>query len=270
MVNGILAAYERFGASGSGVSDVREHSIVIAPTGRLRAAINMGNPILAYRDSSTRLPAGVSVDLAHAYGQELGVGIDLIIFESAGESVAAVARDEADLGFFAVDPLRAQDIGFTSPYVLIEGCYLVAEASPLVSNAEVDRAGHVVVVGKGSAYDLFLTRTFDHAQLLRAPTSPSVVDTFLEHRADAAAGVRQQLEADARRIAGLRLLPGRFMVIQQAMGTPKVRGGGALTRLRAFVERMKSCGFVEAALRRHRIDGASVAPAGATDWRDES
>jgi polar amino acid transport system substrate-binding protein len=230
------------------------------PTGKLRASINLGNPILANADPAGK-PFGVSVDLANEFARRLGVGIELVVFDAAGKSVQAVTDEQADIGFFAIDPLRGAGIAFTAPYVLIEGCYLVRDASPLVANEEVDRAGRTVTVGKGSAYDLYLTRELKHATIVRSPTSPTVVDTFVEQRADVAAGVKQQLEADARRLGGLRLLPGRFMVIQQAMGLPKGRGAAAATCLASFVEEMKASGFVAAALARHRIEGASVAPA---------
>jgi polar amino acid transport system substrate-binding protein len=234
----------------------------LAPTGRLRAAINTGNPILAHADPSAAGGAdGVSVDLARAFARLLGVALELVVFDNAGKSVDAVTQERADIGFFAVDPLRGAGIAFSAPYVLIEGSYLVAEGSPIRSNAEVDRPGQVVVVGQGSAYDLYLTREIKHATLLRAPTSPAVVDTYLRERADVAAGVRQQLEADARRLGGLRLLNGRFMVIQQAMGLPKGRGEEAAECLRGFVEAMKATGFVAEAMARHGIEGASVAPA---------
>ena len=230
------------------------------PTGSLRASINLGNPILANTDPATGAPCGVSVDLAHAFAQRLGVGIELVVFDAAGKSVQAVTDEKADIGFFAVDPLRGAGIAFTAPYVLIEGCYLVRDESPIRANEEVDRAGQSVVVGKGSAYDLHLTRELRNATIVRAPTSRAVVDTFVGQRADVAAGVRQQLEADAKRLGGLRLLDGRFMVIQQAMGTPKGRGPAAATFLAAFVEEMKAGGFVASALARHGIRGASVAP----------
>ncbi len=230
------------------------------PLGRLRAAINLGNPILANRDPRSGEPVGVSVDLATAFATHLGTGIELVVFDAAGKSVDAVTQEQADIGFFAVDPLRGAGIAFTAPYVLIEGCYLVTEASPIRANAEVDRAGHVVVVGKGSAYDLHLTRELKHASIVRSPTSPTVVDTFVSQKADVAAGVKQQLEIDARRIGGLRMLEGRFMVIQQAMGTPKGRGPEAAQCLARFVEEMKRSGFIAASLARHGIYGASVAP----------
>jgi polar amino acid transport system substrate-binding protein len=204
---------------------------------------------------------GVSIDLAHAFAKRLGVDIELIVFESAGKSVDAVTNEQADIGFFAVDPLRGEGISFTAPYVLIEGSYLVKNDSPLRANEEVDRAGTRVTVGKGSAYDLYLTRELKHAEIQRAPTSPAVVDTFLAEGTDVAAGVKQQLEADARRLPGLRLLPGRFMVIQQAMGTPKGRGPAAAAELATFLEEMKANGFVAEALKRHNIQGATVAPA---------
>jgi polar amino acid transport system substrate-binding protein len=230
------------------------------PTGKLRASINLGNPILAYQDEDGSA-RGVSVDLAGEFARLLGVELELVVVDAAGKSVDVVASEQADIGFFAIDPVRGANIAFSAAYVLIEGCYLVKADSPLRANEEVDQAAHRVVVGKGSAYDLFLTRSLQHAQILRSPTSPTVVDTFLELGAEVAAGVRQQLEADAQRFGGLRLLDGRFMVIQQAMGTPKSRGDAAADFLNRFVERMKASGFVAKALERHQVQGATVAPA---------
>jgi len=230
------------------------------PTGKLRASINLGNPVLAKRDPGSGSPVGVSIDLANNFAKQLGVGIEFVLFDSAGKSVEAVTREQADIGFFAVDPFRGQGIAFTAPYVLMEGCYLVRQDSKIQSNEEVDSPEHRVVVGKGSAYDLFLTRELHHARIVRATTSPAVVDVFVEQKMDVAAGVKQQLEAGAQRFPGLRLLPGRFMVIQQAMGLPKGRGAEAAAILGKYVEEMKTSGFVAQALSRHGIQGASVAP----------
>ncbi|MEX3940294.1 ABC transporter substrate-binding protein [Paraburkholderia sp. BR10937] len=232
-----------------------------APTGTLRASINLGNPILANRDAASGEPFGVSVDLARAFAQHLGVPLELVVFDAAGKSVEAVSDERADFGFFAVDPKRGETIAFTAPYVLIEGFYLVRNDSPLRTNAEVDQPDNRVAVGKGSAYDLFLTRELKQAQIVRAPTSPTVVQTFLEQGLEVAAGVKQQLEADVAKVGGLRLLDERFMVIRQAMGVAKRRGPQATEALGAFVEMMKASGFVAEALARHAIAGASVAPA---------
>ncbi|MDB5838984.1 MAG: hypothetical protein JWQ23_936 [Herminiimonas sp.] len=231
-----------------------------APTGRLRASINLGNPILANRNPQTGEAAGVSVDLAREFARRLGIEIELVVLDTAGKSVETVRSEQADIGFFAIDPLRGEGILFTAPYVLIEGSYLVRANSPLENNDEVDNAAHRVTVGAGSAYDLYLTRALKHAKIARAPSSPAVVETFLAENHDVAAGVKQQLEFDAARNPGLRLLPGRFMVIEQAMGTPKSRGQQAVDCLAAFVEEMKASGFVADALDRHGIQGAAVAP----------
>lgn len=231
----------------------------LAPTGILRAAINVGNPILANLDADGQ-PFGVSIDLARGLAQLLGVDIELLVFDAAGKSVETVTQEKADFGFFAVDPVRGAGIAFTAPYVLIEGAYLVREDSPITDNAEVDHTGNRVVVGEGSAYDLYLSREIKHAEILRSPTSPSVMDTFVSQGAEVAAGVKQQLEADVRRMPGLRLLPGRFMVIQQAMGLPKSRSAAAVQFLHNYVEDMKTSGFVAEALLRHGIQGAAVAP----------
>lgn len=230
----------------------------LAPTGRLRAAINFGNPILAQKNASGE-PAGVSVDLARELGRRLGVPVDLVTFDAAGKVVNAVKDAAVDIGFVAIDPVRGADMLQTQAYVLIEGAYLVRQDSPIRSNDEVDRPGRRIVVGRGSAYDLYLTREVKAATLERAPSSPEVTDFFVAQQLDVAAGVKQQLQADARRLPGLRLLDGRFMVINQAMGLPKGRDAG-LAYLERFIEDMKRSGFVSQALARHGIDGAVVAP----------
>ena len=232
-----------------------------APAGALRASINLGNSILANRDAATGRPVGVSIDLAKGLAERLGVALELVVFDAAAKSVEALATGRADVGFFAIDPLRAEDIAFTAAYVLIEGAFLVRADSPIHGNDQVDRAGHRVAVGKGSAYDLYLSRELREAQLVRAPTSQTVVDTFVAEGLEVAAGVKQQMQADASRLSGLRLLPGRFMVIAQAMGMPRGRGESASLYLRRYVEEMKAIGFVAQALARHGIEGASVAPA---------
>ena len=231
-----------------------------APTGKLRAAINLGNAVLAGKDTASGAATGVSVDLANEFARRLGVAIELVVVDIAAKSVDVVTRGDADIGFFAIDPKRGEHIAFTAAYVLIEGAYMVREDSPLHANEEVDRAGHTVVVGQGSAYDLYLTRELKNASLLRAPSSPAVVDTFLREGADVAANVKQQLEIDAKRLGGVRLLPGRFMVIQQAMGCARSRGADAAAQLAKFVEEMKAGGFVAQALARHKIEGATIAP----------
>lgn len=234
---------------------------VFAPTGTLRASINLGNPVLARIDPGTGQPVGVSVDLATELAKRLGVPLHLVPVDSAGASVDNVNRGNADIGFFAIDPKRGQEISFTGPYVLIEGFYAVRDSSPIATNQQVDQPGVTVAVGQGSAYDLFLTRELHRATIVRIPTSPAVVQAFVAQHLDVAAGVKQQLEKDAA-AGGLRLLPQRFMVIRQAMGVPKSRGDEAAAYLSTFVGEMRTSGFVAASLERHRIAGAEVAKDG--------
>lgn len=234
---------------------------LFAPTGVLRASINTGNPVLARRDSPTEAPYGVSIDIAKTFAERLGVGVEFVVFDSANQSVDAVANGQADIGFFAVDPKRGESIAFTEPYLLIEGFYLVPEASPIHGNPDVDQAGIRVAVGSGSAYDLFLSRELKQAEIVRAPNPKAVVPMFLEQKLEVAAGVKQQLQADMEIHAGYRLLPERFMVIRQAMGLARNRGEDAHAYLSAFVEGFKAAGLVEKFLVQHGIQGATVAPA---------
>ena len=232
---------------------------LLAPTGRLRASINLGNPILAGVDPATGRARGVSVDLAQALAGRLGLPLETIEFPAAARSVDAVVSGVADVGFFAIDPLRGADIAFTDAYILIEGAYLVRADSPCQGNDDVDRAGTRVAVGQGSAYDLFLTRELKQAAFVRVAGAAQVVEALRAGAADVAGGIRQVLVEAAARAPGLRILPGRFMVIRQAMGLARERGPAAEAALRAFVEEMKANGFVADALLRHAVAGATVA-----------
>ena len=237
--------------------DVGKSSIVneLAPTGKLRVGINFGNMVLA--QGTREAPRGITPDLARELGKRLGVPVVLIPFKAAGKTFEALKKGTLDIVFLAIEPVRAAEVEFTAPYVLIEGVYLVPKDSPLKTIADVDRAGVRIGVNKDSAYDLFLTRTLKHAKLLRAESG---IDLFVRDKLEAAAGIKQPLAAFARTNPGVRLLDGRFMEIRQAMGTPKGRGAG--TRyLRAFVEEMKASGFVADALRRSHQPDAAVAPA---------
>ncbi|WP_263770412.1 ABC transporter substrate-binding protein [Propionivibrio soli] len=231
---------------------------LFAPGGKLRAAINLGNAVLARRSFPDKPPYGVTIDMATEFAQRLGVGLELVAVDTAQQSVEAIAEGLADIGFFAIDPKRGEQIAFTEPYLLIEGSYLVREASPVRTNEDVDRHGRRVVVGRGSAYDLFLSRSLKEAELVRAPNTQAVVDLFMEQQIDVAASVKQQLEADMRRYPDLRLLPGHFMIIRQAMGVARARGEETAAQLTGFVEELKANGFIAQSLARHGVEGATV------------
>lgn len=231
-----------------------------APSGALRVAINLGNPILASTEGGSVQPSGISVDIATQLARRLTVPIEFVVVDAAAKSVEAVANGHADVGFFAVDPVRAADIAFTQPYLVIEGCYLVNRDSTVTTNNQVDAAQIRVVVGAGSAYDLFLTRELQHAQIVRARTSPIVVETFMARRLEVAAGVRQQLQADAKRYEHLRLLEEPFMQIRQAIGISRARGPAASRYLDRFIDELKTSGEIGELIARHGIEGVLVAP----------
>ena len=231
----------------------------LAPRGQLRAAINFGNPVLANRDPATGTPAGISADIARELARRLDVPFHCVPYEQAGKVVEGLKSAAWDVCFLAIDPLRATDIAFTNAYVVIEGVYMVANDSAVSTNDDIDRDGMRVGVIAGSAYDLYLSRELKRATIVRAADAGPVMDLWVDGELDAVAGVKPQLEADARRVGGLRLLPRRFMAINQAMGTPRHRETGA-RYLRAFVDDLKTTGFIAEAFARNRIDGASLAP----------
>lgn len=218
----------------------------LAPDGTLRVAINLGNPVLAQL-GSTGEPQGVSVALAKALAEELGVTLHMRTFDAAGKVFAALEEGAWNLAFLAIEPVREAQIAFSEPYVLIEGTYLVKREAPFQHVDELDRPGLRLAVGKGAAYDLYLTRTLQHAGLVRAETSAGAVDLFIEGDLDAAAGVRQPLERVAASDQRYRVLDGAFTSIRQAMAVPRGREAGA-AYVRNFVERRLAEGFVRGAL----------------------
>ncbi len=231
----------------------------LAPTGRLRAAINYGNPVLVQKDPATAQPVGVSPRLAQELARRLGTPLDYVPFNEAGEVVAAVHTDHWDVAFLAIDPVREQDLSFTAPYVLIEGCYVVRSRSPIRSIEDVDRPGVRVAVGERSAYDLYLSRTLAHARLIRVRGSSEALDRFLANQIEVGAGVRQPVEAFAAQHRDLRVIEPSFMVIRQAMVVRKGHDAG-LEYVRRFVEEMKASGFVAQALRASGKADVTVAP----------
>lgn len=232
----------------------------LAPKGRLRVAINLGNIVLAQTDPATGEPTGVTVALARQLGGRLGLGIDLICFDAAGKVFDALKAGELDIIFLAIDPLRAEEIAFTPPYALIEGNFVVAADSGLNSMADIDKPGTRVTVARGSAYDLFLTRALKQATLVRLPTGIDALEVFLADRLEAAGSVKQPIVKFMETHENLRLIEPAFMTIRQAMGTPQGRPAGA-AYLRSFIEDMKSSGMVADALRRSGQHDVAVAPA---------
>ncbi len=228
----------------------------LAPTGVLRASINLGNPVLA--QGTLDAPSGVTVDIARELGARLGVLVELVTFDAARRSFEAMTSGRADICFLAIEPKRAEEVAFTAPYVLIEGVYAVPAASPITTPDEVDRPGVRVGVNKGSAYDLYLTRTLRHATLVRAEDG---ITAFRDQGLEVAAGVRQPMTSYVAAHPDLRLLEPRFMEIRQALGTTRSRRPETVAYLSEFVEELKANGFVADALRRAGQAEELVAPA---------
>jgi polar amino acid transport system substrate-binding protein len=231
----------------------------LAPKGTIRVGINYGNPVLATRDSSSGEIRGVAVDLANELGTRSGLPIEIVAFESAGKMFEAVKTGEWDIAFLAIDPGRADEIDFTAAYIEIEGTYLVPSGSQISTIADVDRKGVRIGVSAKSAYDLFLSRSIQHAELIRAPDPNKAFELIVTERVDVVAGVKQHLVANAEKLPGSRVLDGRFMAIQQALGIPKGREDAAVY-LRQFIEDAKASGVVAKAIDKAGVRGVSIAP----------
>lgn len=230
----------------------------LAPTGKLRVGINFGNALLANKDASGA-QGGIAVDLARELARRAGVPLEVLGYESAGKMADGANTGAWDVAFLAADPDRANEIAFTAPYLEVDTIYLVPAGSPLRTLADVDREGVRIAVSEKSAYDLFLTRSLKHAQLVRAPNVNASADLFFRDKLEALAGLKPLLLEAAERQPGARVLDGRFTVVHQAVGTPKTRVAAA-RYLREFVEDIKVSGFAAKTIEKNGVRGVSVAP----------
>ncbi len=226
----------------------------LAPSGTLRAGINLGNPLLVTGETASGDPVGVSPDMAREIAGRLGVDVSYVTFASPGELVDAADADVWDIALVAAEPSRAKTIAFTPAYVEIEATYLVPAGSPIRDIDEVDRPGMRIAVSQRSAYDLYLTRTLEAAELVRAPGLGATFDLFVAEKLDVLAGLRPGLMANAASVPGARILDGRFMGVQQAIGTQRRKEAGAAF-LRDFVEEAKTSGLVARLIERHGVTG---------------
>jgi len=228
----------------------------LAPSGVLRASINLGNPVLA--QGTEAAPGGVTVDIARELARRLELPLELVCFDAARKSFEAMTTGRADLCFLAIDPARATEVAFTAPYVVIEGVYAVPRESALTTVAEVDAPGVRIGVKQGSAYDLYLTRTLREATVVRGAEG---VDVFRAEGLEAAAGIRQPITRYVAEHPELRLIDERFMQIQQAVGTTKSKRPETVAYLHDLIEDLKSSGFVARSLAASGQADATVAPA---------
>ena len=231
----------------------------LAPTGVLRAAINMANFLLVTGRTANGDPEGVAPDMARVIADKLGVKVHYVLFERPNALADAAGSNVWDIGLIGAEPARAAKIAFTTAYVEIEATYLVPPGSPLQSLADVDRAGILIGVTAGSAYDLWLERNIQNATLVRSNPQRSAWQQFTEDRLDAYAGLRPGLLSDLAKLPGSHILAGQFTAVQQAIGTSKANLAGAAF-LQNFVENAKASGMVASLIEKHHVTGLSVAP----------
>lgn len=231
----------------------------LAPTGVLRAGINLSNFLLVSGRSATGDPQGVAPDLAGEIASRLGVPIKYVPFKSPGELADAAGTGVWDIGLIGAEPQRAEKIVFTAAYCEIEATYLVPAGSKLRTIADVDASGVRIAVTARSAYGLWLDRNIKHATLVRTDTLDSAYEQFARDKLEALAGLLPRLLTDVEKLPGARIIDGKFTAVQQAVGTsPKNKAAAAY--LRGFVEEAKSSGLVANLIARHNVRGLSVAP----------
>ncbi|MFO1081523.1 MAG: ABC transporter substrate-binding protein [Reyranellaceae bacterium] len=231
----------------------------LAPTGVLRAGINLSNFLLVTGRSEKSEPVGVAPDMAKEIAAALGVPVTYVPFKSPGELADQAGKNVWDIGLIGAEPQRAAVIDFTAAYVEIEATYMVPAGSPIRSLADVDKPGVRLVVSARSAYGLWLENNIKQATLIQVPGLDGAFNKFIDEKLDVLAGLRPGLLKDVEKVPGLKILDGKFAAVQQAVGTAKGNTEGAKF-LAAFVEQAKKSGLVASLIERHKVKGLSVAP----------
>lgn len=229
----------------------------LAPTGVLRAGINMSNFLLVNGRDADGGPAGVSPGMAAAVAERLGVKLQKIPYPRPG--ALADALGEWDIGLIGAEPQRAETIAFTAAYAEIEATYMVPPGSPISTLAEVDRPGVRIASTARAAYDLWLERNIRHATVIRADSIDNAYELFARDKLDVLAGLRPRLVSDVLRMPGARILDGQYMAVQQAIGTARAHAEAAAF-LADFVEEAKASGLVARLIAQHGVQGLTVAP----------
>lgn len=231
----------------------------IAPTGTLRAGINLSNFLLVTGKDEAGLPTGVAPDMARAIAEKLGVDLELVPFANPGALADAALDGVWDIGLIGSEPARAEKIDFTTAYVEIEATYLVPAGSSLRHASEVDRPGNRIAVAARSAYDLWLVRNIKHAELIHAEGFDATLEIFVKQNLEAMASLKPGLLSDVEKVPGSRILEGQFTAVQQSIGVPKGRAQAAKW-LQSFVQEAKVSGVVAELIAKHHVKGLSVAP----------
>ncbi|HEY4250692.1 MAG TPA: transporter substrate-binding domain-containing protein [Roseomonas sp.] len=231
----------------------------LAPTGVLRAGINLSNFLLVTGRSASGDPEGVSPSMAKALADKLGVPVKYVPFPKPGLLADAVDDNLWDIGLIGAEPARAEKITFTAAYSEIEATYLVPAGSAITAIDQVDKPGIRIAVSARSAYDLWLVRNIRHATLVQVEGGPATLEKFRDEKLEVLAGLRPGLLTDQEALPGSRILDGQFTAVQQAIGTQKRNTAGAAF-LRQFVEDAKTSGLIAKFIEQHKVRGLSVAP----------
>ena len=229
----------------------------LAPTGKLRAGMNLGNALFTTKDATTGEIRGVSVDLMRELASRLGVPVEFVVHASPGDVADAADKGTWDVAVLAIAQARAQTIAFSPAMTEIEATYVVHKDSVLRSVAQVDATGIRITAPEKAGYELYLTQTLRNATLIRTKGTMASMSLFNERRADALAGLKPDLLSFMDKMPEARMVDDNFMTVNHGLATPRSRRAAA-EYLKAFIEEINASGFVARSIVRNGVQGLSA------------
>jgi polar amino acid transport system substrate-binding protein len=235
----------------------------IAPTGTLRAAYLSSNPAQAVRDSVTGEIRGASADLARELARRRKLPVALMPLPNPASVIDSIAKGEADIGFVAYAPERVGTVEFSQIYMLVQQSFVVPDSSRIRSVADIDAQGLRIAGGKGDSITLYLARNLKRATLVETDNTPDDAKRKLQAgEIDAYGANRQRLTNLLKEMPGYRLLPDSLFGVTQAIivakGKPDV-----LKDINAFIDDVRTSGFLQDTIAKSGVIGLEMAPAGA-------
>jgi polar amino acid transport system substrate-binding protein len=229
----------------------------LAPTGKLRVAMNAGTAVLLTRTSDGLINGGVGYSLSKFISGKLGTVVELVVYPNSDTYTQTFGKNEWDIGFGTKTPLTEERADFIADILVNEFWFIAAPGREFANPAQVDRSGVKIGVGLNSSSDQFLRRTLKSAQLVHGLIAAEAIRS---HQVDAWAASASNITELAKRVPEAKIVPGSFTNDRTMVILPKGRSLGARAKVVEVIDQAKKLGVVQKSLAQTGVKGVLAAP----------
>lgn len=231
----------------------------IVQAGALRTGLGLGSLTTATRNTATGEVKGPALELGRALAARIGVPFVAVEYPRPGAVIDGLRGNAWDIAILIIDPVRAEQVDFSNPFMQTDLTYLVAAGSTIQSVADADQAGIRIAVARGDTSDLQLTRTLKRAELVRTDSIAAALELLRTGSVNAIALNRPSLIAQSATLPGSRVLGDGFADITSGIAVPKGHDE-RLAYINEFIEEAKASGLVNRMIETLALQGVRTAP----------